>query len=313
MQIDDIILTNSLGKGDFAEIFLTQKEGSKEFYATKRLDRVFFEKPENIKRLISEISLLKNIHHPNIVRLIDLKKTKSHIYIVMEYCNGRDLSECLEKYKAAYHRPFPEKIVQYIMRQIVEGINFIHSNKIIHRDLKLANILVNFSSENDKKSLNMMKTVVKIADFGFAKTLKSNLAYTVLGTPVYMEPQLLTNMIEKTPNMTGYDKKADIWSLGIVCYEMLVGHMPFSGDSMMQLFYKVKQGTYSLPIDVSEEVFSFINGMLQKDPNKRLSVSQLLKHDFLIKNVKQFKHIDVRKIPGISLEGEIINVNSGKD
>ena len=113
--------------------------------------------------------------------------------------------------------------------------------------------------------------------------------------------------------MTGYDEKADIWSLGILCYEMLVGHKPFSGDSMMQLFYKVKQGTYSLPIDVSEEAFSFINGMLHKDPNKRVSATQLLKHEFLIKNVQQFKHIDVRKMPGILLKGEIINVNSGKD
>ena len=234
----------------------------------------------------------------------------------MEYCNGGDLSGCLKKYKAAYHRPFPEEIVQYIMRQVVEGINFIHSNKIIHRDLKLDNILVNFSSENDKKSLNMMKAVAKIIDFGFATMLqssKSNLTYTVLGTPAYMDPRLLNNMQKRTPNMTGYDEKADIWSLGALCYEMLVGHVAFSGSSMQELFQKVKQGTYSLPTNVSEEIFSFINGMLQKDPNKRLSASQLLKHDFLVKNVKQFKRIDVNKIPGILLPNGVMNVNSGKD
>ena len=312
MQVDDLTLTKSLGKGAFGEVFLTQKKGSKELYATKRLDRAFSEKPENIKLLSNEITLLKKINHPNIVRLIDLKKTKSHCYIVMEYCNGGDLSGCLKKYKAAYRRPFPEEIVQYIMRQVVNGINFLHSNKIIHRDLKLDNILVCFSSENDKKSLNMMKAIVKIIDFGFATKLhasKSNLTYTVLGTPANMAPQILENMQSRTPNRQGYDEKADIWSLGTLCYEMLVGHMAFCGSSMQELSQKVKQGTYTLPTNLSKEVVSFVDSMLQKDPNKRMSARDLLKHDFLVKNVKQFQPIDVRKIPGM-VTGGVINVNS---
>ena len=312
MQVDDLILTKSLGKGAFGEVFLTQKKGCKELYATKRLDRAFSEKPENIKRLSNEITLLKKINHPNIVRLIDLKKTKSHCYIVMEFCNGGDLSGCLKKYKAAHRRPFSEEIVQYIMRQVVSGISFLHSNKIIHRDLKLDNILVTFPSENDKKSLNMMKATVKIIDFGFATKLhasKSNLTYTVLGTPTNMDPQILKNMETRTPNHQGYDEKADIWSLGTLCYEMLVGHMAFCGSSMQELFQKVKQGTYSLPTNLSKEVVSFINGMLQKDPNKRLSAKDLLKHDFLVKNVKQFQPMDVRKVPG-TVTGGMINLNS---
>ena len=314
MQVDDLILTKSLGKGAFGEVFLTQKKGFNGLLATKRLDRAYSEKPENIKLLSNEINLLKKLNHPNIVRLIDLKKTKSHCYIVMEYCNGGDLSGCLKKYKAAYKRPFPEELVQYLMRQIVSGLSFLHSQKIIHRDLKLENILVTFNSENDKKSLNMMKCIAKLIDFGFATTLKaskSNLTYTVLGTPANMDPQLLKNMEEHTPNRTGYDEKVDIWSLGTLCYEMLVGHIAFSGSSMQDLYQKVKQGNYSLPTNISEEVFSFINGMLQKDPNKRLSASQLLKHDFLVKNVKQFKPLDVRKIQGRLCPGGVMKVNTG--
>ena len=313
MKVDDLLLTKSLGKGAFGEVFLTQKDGSKELYATKRLDRAFSEKPENVKRLNNEISLLKKIHHPNIVRLIDLKKTKSHCYIVMEYCNGGDLSGCLKKYKTTHRRPFPEEIVQYLMRQIVEGLSFLHSKKIIHRDLKLDNILVTFNSENDKKSLNMMKAIVKIIDFGFATTLKSsnsNLTYTVLGTPTNMDPQLLQNMETQTRNQTGYDDKADIWSLGTLCYEMLIGHMAFSCTSIQELYQKVKQGTYSLPTNLSEEVVSFINGMLQKDPKKRLSAKELLKHDFLTKNVKTFKPLDVRKVPGTVGPGGMIEINT---
>jgi serine/threonine protein kinase len=315
MQVDDLILTKSLGKGAFGEVFLTQKKGSKEFYATKRLDRAFSEKPENIKLLSNEITLLKKINHPNIVRLIDLKKTKSHCYIVMEYCNGGDLSGCLKKYKEAYRRPFSEEIVQYIMRQVVNGIYFLHSNKIVHRDLKLDNILVTFPSENDKKSLNMMKAIAKIIDFGFAtrlKASKSNLTYTILGTPANMAPQILENMQQRTPNHQGYDEKVDIWSLGTLCYEMLVGHMAFCGHSMQELSQKVKQGTYSLPTNLSKEVISFIDSMLQTDPNKRSSARDLLKHDFLVKNVKQFQPIDVRKIQGM-VSGGVINVNSNSN
>ena len=309
MQVDDLILTKSLGKGAFGEVFLTQIKGHKGFFATKRLDRAFSEKPENLKRLSNEISLLKKINHPNIVRLIDLKKTKSHCYIVMEYCNGGDLSSCLKKYKAAHRRPFSEEIVQYIMRQVVNGLEFLHSNKIIHRDLKLDNILVTFNSEQDKNNLNMMKAIAKIIDFGFATKLpKGNLTYTVLGTPTNMDPQILKDM--ETKNQSGYDEKADIWSLGTLCYEMLVGHMAFSATSMKELYQKVKQGTYTLPSNLSEEVVSFINGMLQKDPNKRLSAKQLKNHDFLIKNIKQFKPVDVRKIPATVGPGGMLNFNT---
>jgi len=315
MQVDDFILTKSLGKGAFGEVFLTQKKGTNELYATKKLDRAFSEKPKNIKLLANEIILLKKINHPNIVRLIDLKKTKSHCYIIMDFCNGGNLSGCLKKYMATYRRPFSEEIVQHIMKQVVNGINFLHSNKIIHRDLKLDNILVTFPSESDKKSLNMMKAIAKIIDFGFATKLhasKSNLAYTILGTPANMAPQILEKIESKTPNHQGYDEKVDIWSLGTLCYEMLVGHWAFCGSSIQELSQKVKQGKYSLPTNLSKEVISFINSMLQTDPNKRLSAKDLLKHDFLVKNVKQFQPIDVRKISGM-VSGGVININSNLD
>ncbi len=313
MQVDDLILTKSLGKGSFGEVFLTQKKGSNELYATKRLDRAFQEKKENMKRLTNEITILKNINppHPNIVRLIDLKKTKTHIYIVTEFCNGGSLSKCLQKYTSIHFKPFNEEIVQYLMRQIVNAIYFLHKHKVIHRDLKLDNILVNFPTEKDKKSLNMMKATVKLIDFGFATRLhssKSNLTYTVLGTPCNMEPHLLNNMEMRTHNKQGYDEKADIWSLGTLCYEMLEGHMTFSGRSLEELYKKVKDGNYSLPLSSSKEAVSFINGMLQYDPNKRLSAEELLNHDFLVKSVNNFHSIDISKVQN-KISGNAMNIN----
>ena len=118
MLVDDLVLSKSLGKGSFGEVFLTKKVRGTELYATKRMDRAEYSKPENNKRLINEISILQKIKHPNIVRLIEVKKTKSHIYIVTEFCNGGSLSENLNKYIKANKKPFSEEIVQYLMRQL---------------------------------------------------------------------------------------------------------------------------------------------------------------------------------------------------
>ena len=310
MQVDDLILTKSLGKGAFGEVFLTQIDGKNGFFATKRLDRSYTDKEENYKRLANEISVMQKIRHPNIVGLIDLKKTKSHCYLVMEFCNGGDLTGCLRKYMEAHRKPFSEEIVQYLMRQIVSGLDALHSRNILHRDLKLDNILICFNSDNDKKSLNMLRANAKITDFGFATYLKQGLATTVLGTPCNMDPSLLNNMETRTRN-EGYDQKADIWSLGTLCYEMLVGRTPFSGNSMQDLFKKVKIGNYALPTSLSREVVFFIEGMLQQDPKKRLSCKELLNHDFLTKNVRQFKPLDARTIPGVvTQQGGQIKINS---
>ena len=107
------------------------------------------------------------MYHPNIVNLKDIKVTENHYYIIMEYCNGGFLSDCLRKYIELYHCPFSEKIVQYLMKQIVPVLEFLHTNKIIHRNLKLDNILVNFNSNEDKKTLNMMNATVKNRFFIF--------------------------------------------------------------------------------------------------------------------------------------------------
>ena len=314
MKVDNLILTKSLGKGAFGEVFLTQMEGRNELFATKRLDRAYCEREDNIKRLANEIKVMQKVNHPNLVKLVDLKKTKSHNYLVMEFCNGGDLTGCLRKFMAKYRRPFSEEIVQYLMRQIVSGLDALHSRNILHRDLKLDNILVCFGSDFDKSNLNMMRATAKITDFGFATILNKAqpLAHTVLGTPTYMEPTLLNNMEQRTRNQQGYDQKVDIWSLGTLCYEMLVGRNPFMGTSMQDVFNKVKLGTYPLPTNLSREVVFFIEAMLQKDPNKRLGCKELLQHDFLTKNVKQFHTMDVRTIPGVvAQQGGLININSG--
>ena len=247
-----------------------KKKGKKEYYATKKIDRKTADKPGLKKYLDNEIHILEQLNHPNIVKLEGVKRSASHYYIIMEYINGGGLSDCLKKYMKIHGKAFSEEIVQYLMRQIIEGIHYLHSKKIIHRDLKLDNIMVNFGSENDKEHLNMMKAKIKIIDFGFATKLaeeKNSLTYSAVGSPINMDPIILRKFSKKKDiNLNiGYDEKADIWSIGTVCYELLIGKAVFSAKTMNDLVEQVEKGSYQIPKSVSKEVVSFLNGMLQYD------------------------------------------------
>ena len=124
VMIDDLTLLKLLGKGSYGEVFLTSKQGRSELFATKKMDRKYADQPNVSKYLKNEVSLLRELNHVNIVKLEDLKITKKHYYLVMEYCNGGTLSECLKKYQQMYGVPFSEEIVQYLMKQIISGIRY---------------------------------------------------------------------------------------------------------------------------------------------------------------------------------------------
>ena len=298
MIVDNLTLEKCLGKGAFGEVYLTSRKGDDKKYATKKIDREEVEKGEGIKYLKNEIIILQYLRHPNIVRFEEVKKTKKHYYIVMEYCNGGELSKALEKYIEKYGKPFSEEIVQHLMRQIIDAFKFMHERKIIHRDVKLDNILLNYETEEDKKNLNLMKAQVKIIDFGFScKIDKSGLQFTALGSPINMDPIILEklNASSKKERQLGYNQKADIWSLGTICYEMLIGKSAFDADDMEDLVNKIENGSYNVPTNLSHEVVSFLNGMLQYEGNNRLTADQLSRHAFLTKNVKDFTPLSLNK------------------
>ena len=295
-QVGTFTLLKSLGKGSFGEVYLTQKAGRNGFFATKKIDLTLMLVDDNLNSLNNEIKILKVINNPYLVRLEDLMRTSNHIYIVMEYCNGGDLSKCLKKYIKINKKPFSEEIVQYLMRQIITGLRLLHSKKILHRDLKLDNILINFNSEKDKSSMNLLKSTVKISDFGFSKILKdplSPMTNTIIGTPIYMCPSMLAAMASGSEN-PGYNQKADIWSLGVLCYEMLIGECPFIANDIQELYNKIKQGDYSIPTSLSREAADFIGKMLLKDQDKRLSCDELLNNPIIRKRI-EIRRINFRR------------------
>ena len=315
MLIDDLTLIKPLGKGAFGEVYLTSKQGTSTKYATKKLVKAkYMNNPKAKKYLDNEIAILKDINHPNIVKLIEIKDTNKYCYIVTEYCNGGSLSNCLENYQEENNKAFPEEIVQYLMKQIMNAIRYLHKNRILHRDLKLDNILINYDNENDRLKNNIMKGKIKIIDFGFARYLKNEeLAFSTLGSPINMDPGILQKL-NKVSNYRdyGYDEKADIWSLGTICYELLIGKSTFDSETMKELLIKVNKGNYFLPKYLSKEAVSFINCMLQYDPKKRLSADKLYNHKFLRNKTNEFNKIDLKEVKK-KLKGSKMQINSRKN
>ena len=297
MLLDDYTLTKKLGSGTFGDVYLTTRKDNNIQYATKRIDRELVEHPQYCKYFVNEVSILRSIYHKNIVKIEDLKKTKNHYYIIMEFCNGGSLAKTLEKYMEMYKKPFSEKIVQHIMRQVVSAVNYLHELKIVHRDLKLDNILLNYESEIDKNQMNLFKSEIKIVDFGFATHMTSaKLLTSAIGSPFNMDPRILKKFTSGRNNLQRYDEKADIWSLGALCYKMLTGENAFYAESVQELASKVEEGTFKVPISFARETISFLLGMLQYDSSQRLSAKELMNHPFLIKNVEDFSYIDLRKV-----------------
>ena len=317
MIVDNYILEKRLGGGNFGEVYLTKKKGdTNRKYATKRYEKDKVDNNGMIEYLKNEIIILQFLKHPNIAKYEEVKKSKKHYYIMMEFCNGGGLSAALENYIEKYNKPFSEEIVQYFMRQIIDAFKYMHERRIIHRDVKLENILLSYENEKDKENFDLMKAQIKIIDFGFAcQVTKNGLKYTVLGSPINMDPLILQkrfNQNNKKVRQLGYTQKADIWSIGTICYEMLIGSPVFDAEDEKELIKKVEEGNYTIPTTLSYEVISFLNGMLQYDPSRRLSAEQLSRHDFLTKNVKDFKQINLKKVDK-NLIGDQLNINTKKN
>ena len=141
MLVDDLSIIKTLGKTSFGEVFLTLKEGFIEKSVTTQIDKKVYSNQKMKSYLDSEITILKDINHENIVKLYYVKETSEYLYIIREYCNGGNLEECLEKYLETHNSPFPEELVQYFMRQIISAVKYLHDKRIINRDIKLNNIL----------------------------------------------------------------------------------------------------------------------------------------------------------------------------
>ena len=223
---------------------------------------------ENKKQIYNEASIMKKLFHPNVISFKEVfRDTKlDYFYIVMEYADDGDLNKKIKQHqnKKSGEKYFSEDTIIKYFYQICKGINYIHSKNIIHRDIKSQNIFL------------MKNGAIKIGDFGIAKALsKTNSnAMTVIGTPYYFSPEII--------NGEPYNYKTDIWSLGVVLYELCTLKLPFDSNNIAQLSIKILRGNYDpVPFRYSKDMHSIIKRMLNVDQNKRPDIREVMQSPLL--------------------------------
>ncbi|NXK54426.1 STK36 kinase, partial [Chauna torquata] len=212
---------------------------------------------KELKNLQREIEIMRGLHHPNIIQMLDSFETEKEVVVVTDYAEG-ELFQILED-----DGSLPEDQVQTIAAQLVSALYYLHSHRILHRDMKPQNILLGKDG------------VIKLCDFGFARAMSIHtmVLTSIKGTPLYMSPEL----VEERP----YDHTADLWSVGCILYELFVGTPPFYTSSIFQLVSLIVKDPVKWPKAISPVFKSFLQGLLMKDPRQRLSWPELLSHPFI--------------------------------
>eukprot|EP01017_Pseudomicrothorax_dubius_P014976 TRINITY_DN17457_c0_g1_i1.p1 TRINITY_DN17457_c0_g1~~TRINITY_DN17457_c0_g1_i1.p1 ORF type:complete len:406 (-),score=88.96 TRINITY_DN17457_c0_g1_i1:628-1845(-) len=218
---------------------------------------------------IREAKILAALRHPNIIRFREVYKTKKgRLCLVMDYADGGDLSKRIAAQKGVL---FPESKILDWFTQLCLALKHVHDRKIIHRDLKSGNVFITGSD------------VLKLGDFGIAKVLDHtrHMAKTLVGTPYYLSPEI----IEAKP----YSFKSDVWSLGVLLYELIALRPPFTAENLHFLALKIVRGAYPpLPVTVSSGLKSLVESLLKVDPAKRPTVNEILRMPLIQRRIKDF-------------------------
>jgi len=258
-----------IGVGSFASVYLGQDKNKKQV-AIKKINITKIS-VKLLHKFNIEMEIVKTLNHVNIVKTIETFKTTNNIYVVMDYCNNNTLFEYIkENYK---YTPDKEKNVLKIINQIKNAFEYLYELNIFHRDLKPKNILLHKMSE--------MTTIVKIADFGFAKIYDKDffsddgyceLENTFCGTPLYMAPEVLIN--------NKFNIKCDLWSIGIIFYEMLYGYVPYDKPRNIHELKKIIESqSIAFPSNYSENVITLVKSLLEYDPLNRIDWIDFFEND----------------------------------
>ena len=281
----NIELLNIIGKGSYGNVYLGLNNLNNQYYAIKVISKSQLQSRIVYQYFNNEIYILKHISHPNIVKYISLVEKKKDYWLVIEYCNGGSLVKALKYHLTKFNKPIPEEIVRYIVKNILTAVIYLNNKNIIHRDIKSDNILLHYENEEDLLSNNFIKAKIKLIDFGFARYLDENeLAGSLVGTPMYMDPNVLKTFLESKSRVVQgfYDQKVDVWSLGILTYELLIGIVPFMSKDIKGLFQNVNKRDFYIPKEekrdfyLTEAAIRFIDKTLNIDPNVRPLPAELI-------------------------------------
>ena len=250
-----------LGRGGFALCYEVMDIDTNHSSAVKIIPKRKLIKSRAKQKLINEIKIHKSIQHEHIVNFEHYFEDANNVYILIELCHNQTLHELLRRRKN-----LTELEVQYYIFQLVKCLQYLHGLKIIHRDLKLANL---FISENMQ---------LKLGDFGLATRIdfEGERKRTLCGTPNYTAPEILDGK-------TGHSFEVDIWSIGIIVYILLIGRAPFEANNIKETYKRIRLKNYSFPQNakISKPAKEFIESILLLEPYKRPSLEEILKSDFM--------------------------------
>ena len=273
--IGNYILFDQIGMGTFSKVTRAVHILTEQIVAVKILEKEKIEDDIDVERIIREIEILKNINHPNIAQMFETYSTIHNIYLMMEYIEGGDLFDYINK-----NLFLSENKACYIFRQLIGVIEYLNNMGISHRDIKPENILL----DKDKRN-------IKVIDFGLSNyCIGKTLLHSSCGSPCYASPEMLSG--EPYEGIT-----TDLWSSGIVLYSMLVGSLPFDEQELQKLYEQIKIGKFFLPSTLSLEAIDFLKRILVVDPKKRIRLKE-------IKNHKWFKMESNPMYKGINIEIE---------
>jgi polo-like kinase 1 len=249
-----------LGKGGFARCYEFTSMETRKLTAAKIVPKASLTKSRAKQKLMTEIKIHRSLHHPHIVGFEHFFEDSENVYILLELCTNQTMNELLRRRKR-----LTELEVQCYLLQVISALTYLHSHRVIHRDLKLGNFFLSDKME------------IKIGDFGLATKLEfdGEKKRTICGTPNYIAPEVLDGK-------TGHSYEVDIWSLGVVAYTLLVGKPPFETSDVKTTYRRIRMNAYSFPenVPLSESGKNLITRILVTDPSKRPTLAEIQQHEF---------------------------------
>ena len=280
-------LLKLIGKGAFGKVVLGIHKLTGKYVAIKEIEKKYIQDEFSQHKVFQEIYILKKIRHAHVIRLLEVFEDSSKIFIVMENASGGDLLKYVRN-----HGMIPENKAREFFRQIVYGLGHIHARSVLHRDVKLDNILLDLEGN------------VKICDFGISKMIsKHDFIKEQCGTPAYIAPEIISNK--------GYGGfYADYWSLGVLLYAMLTVDVPFKANSLEQLLAVILQKKITFPSTISNNAKNLISSLLKINPMERSSIPEILLHPWLNEdNETLYKEKDKFIKAVEEEEDEVSNIN----
>ncbi|EAR93671.2 Serine/Threonine kinase domain protein (macronuclear) [Tetrahymena thermophila SB210] len=267
-SLEKFIFGKVLGLGSYAVVRVVQDQNTKEKYALKTYEKKKLQDPQKRKNVAREVKILSKIKHLNIIRLYDVIETNSQLHLLMEYPCSTPLNAHI---KSKPHRKLCEEEAKVIFSQLVEAVKYCHRKSIVHRDIKLENVLYDSNTQT-----------VKLIDFGFSIALAPGTKLNIFcGTPSYMAPEIV--------NKKDYTFPVDTWALGILLFKALNGNFPFRGQDDKELYRRINSCKLDFQPHVSSQARSLISKILRHNSNERYTPEQILQDEwFKVKTPTNF-------------------------